>query len=105
MHIVTLRHLAEVIKQYPDAANDVKAWTAIVHAARWNNSAEVIETIKDADFVNGYVVFNVRRNSYRLVTVIHFAKQNTQGHVYVRSFLTHKQYDNPSNWDRKFGAK
>jgi hypothetical protein len=21
------------------------------------------------------------------------------GHVYIRSFLTHKEYDNQSNWD------
>jgi hypothetical protein len=45
----------------------------------------------------GEVIFNIRGNRYRLVTVIHCedneAKQ-TKGHVYVRSFLTHKEYDN-----------
>lgn len=29
---------------------------------------------KDADCVNGYVIFNIRRNRYRLVTVIQYAK-------------------------------
>ena len=64
---------------------------------------------KDADYVNGYVVFNIRRNRYRLITVIHYArtaeKRQTEGHVYIRSFLTHKEYDNPANWDRRFGTK
>ena len=105
MHIVTLRHLNDAMKQFPDAANEIEAWTRIVQTVRWRNFAEVIEMFKDADFVNGYVVFNIRQNRYRLITVIHFAKTDTQGHVYIRSFLTHKQYDNPSNWDRRFGTK
>ena len=32
-------------------------------------------------------------------------ERRTQGHVYIRSFLTHKEYDNPANWDRRFGTK
>jgi mRNA interferase HigB len=59
----------------------------------------------DADDVNGYVVFNIRRNRFMLITVIHHAKAATEGHVYIRSFLTHKEYDNPANWDRRFGTK
>ena len=30
---------------------------------------------KDADFVDGYVIFNIRHNRYRLVTVIPYAKR------------------------------
>jgi mRNA interferase HigB len=97
------------MKQYPDAASEVEAWTGIVEAVRWHNFAEVREMFQDADYVNGYVVFNIRRNRYRLITVIHYAKtteeMQTEGHVYIRSFLTHKEYDNPGNWDRRFGTK
>ena len=64
---------------------------------------------KDADPVDGYVIFNIRQNRYRLVTVVHYSKttdeKQTEGHVYIRSFLTHKEYDNRSNWDRRFGTK
>ena len=59
---------------------------------------------KDADAVEEYVVFNIRRNRYRLVTIIHYSRLRderlTEGHVYVRSFLTHKEYDNPAKWDQ-----
>ena len=52
---------------------------------------------RDADYINGYVVSNIRRNRYRLITVIHYAKttdeKRTEGHVYIRSFLTHKEYN------------
>jgi mRNA interferase HigB len=109
VHIVTRRHLSEAMEQYPDAAGEIKAWVGIVEAVRWHNFAEVRSRFKDADYVDGYVIFNLRQNRYRLITVIHYAKttQETQtdGHVYIRSFLTHKEYDNPGNWDKRFGAK
>lgn len=109
MHIVTRKHLSDAMEQYPDAASEIQAWVGIVEAVRWHNFPEVSSRFKDADYVNGYVVFNIRRNRYRLITVIHYAKttgdKRTDGHVYIRSFLTHKQYNNPSNWDKRFGTK
>jgi len=97
------------MKRYPDAANEIKAWLAIVEGVRWHNFDEVRGIFKDADNVDGYVIFDIRRNRYRLITVIHYAKttreMQTGGHVYIRSFLSHKEYDKRSNWDRRFGAK
>lgn len=109
VHIVTRKHLHEAVQQYPDAANEIKAWVVIVKGVRWHNFLEVRSAFKDADNVKGYVILNIRQNRYRLVTIIHYARttnqKRTQGHVYIRSFLTHKEYDNPANWDRRFGAK
>jgi len=109
VHIVTRRHLSEAMERYPDAANEIKAMVRIVEAVRWHNFAEVRRTFKDADYVVGYVIFNIRGNRYRLITVIHYAKTTdevkTQGHVYIRSFLTHREYNNRSNWDRRFGTQ
>lgn len=97
------------MKLHPDAAGEIEAWVAIVQAVRWHSFAQVREIFTDADFVNGYAIFNIRRNRYRLITVIHYCKtaeqKQTEGHVYIRSFLTHKEYDNPSNWDRRFGSQ
>jgi mRNA interferase HigB len=109
VHLVTRKHLREAIESNPDAANEIKAWTTIVEAVRWHNFDEVRGMFKDADFVDGYVVFNIRHNRYRLMTVIHYAKtmgeRQTQGHVYIRSFLNHKEYDNRGNWDRRYGKQ
>jgi mRNA interferase HigB len=109
VHIVALKHLSEAMESYPDAANEIKAWVGIVEAVRWHNFPEVRNTLRDADLVDGYVIFNIRDNRYRLITVIHYAKttdeKQTEGHVYIRSFLTHKEYDNRRNWDRRFGTK
>jgi mRNA interferase HigB len=109
VHIVTRKHLRKAIKGYPDAAGEIKAWVGIVEAARWQNFAEIRSICKDADLVDDYVIFNIRQNRYRLITVVNYAKttneMQTEGHVYMRSVLTHKEYDNRNNWDRRFGRK
>ena len=109
VHIVTRRHLRKAMERYPDAANEIGAWVGIVEAARWHNFTEIRSWFKDADTVDGYVIFNIRQNRYRLITVVHYAKtarrMQTEGHIYIRSFLTHKEYNNRRNWDKRFGKK
>ena len=104
MHVVTRKHLAEAEKQFPDAASEIRAWFRIAVDARWRSFVEVRQTFEDADNVDGYVIFNVRQNRYRLITIIHYAREKegrmTEGHIYIRSFLTHRQYDNRANWDK-----
>lgn len=104
MHIITEKHLNRAAEEYPDAAKEIAAWRKIAKAARWRNSVEVRQAFKDADTVKGYVIFNIRQDRYRLVTIIHNSREKdgrlTEGHVYIRSFLTHKEYDGPANWDK-----
>jgi mRNA interferase HigB len=107
VHIVTRRHLSEAIAEHPDAESEIKAWVRVVENVRWHNFAEVRSMFKDADYIDGYVVFNISRNRFRLIAVIHYAKTTdqlqTEGHIYIRSFLTHAEYVNRANWDRRFG--
>ena len=65
VHIVTRKHLSEAMQEYPDAANEIKAWVPIVEGVRWHNFAEVRLMFRDADYIDGYVVFNtsVRQDS------------------------------------------
>ncbi|MGP8173968.1 MAG: type II toxin-antitoxin system HigB family toxin [Terracidiphilus sp.] len=106
MHVVTRKHLVEAEEQYPEVAREIGAWYRIVTQARWRNFVEVRQIFKDADDVDGYVIFNIRQNRYRLVTIIHYAREKegrvTQGHIYIRAFLTHRQYDNRANWEKGF---
>src|SRR5579884_3607667 len=104
MHIITEKRLNQAAERYPDAAKELAAWRKIVKFARWRNFVEVRQVFKDADAVKEYVIFNIRRNRYCLVTIIHYSREKngrlTEGHIYVRSFLTHKEYANPANWDK-----
>ncbi len=49
-----------------------------------------------ADYVDGYTIFNVGGNRYRIVTAIHYDKQR----LHVRDVLTHAEYDRNA-WRRK----
>jgi mRNA interferase HigB len=104
MHVVTRKHLVDAEQKFPDAAKEIRAWYKIADNARWRNFTEVRQVFKDADDVDGYVIFNIRQNRYRLVTIIHYAREKdgrlTEGHIYIRSVLTHRQYDNRANWDK-----
>lgn len=104
MHIVTRKHLNAAQESYPDAMREIQAWYKIASSARWKKFIEVREVFADADDVDGYVIFNFRQNRYRLVTIIHYSRMKdgrmTDGHIYIRAFLTHKQYDNKANWDK-----
>jgi len=104
MHVVTRRHLNDAEGQYPDAAREIRAWYRIAKEVRWRNFTEVLQVFKDADTVDGYAIFNIRQNRYRLVTIIHYAREKddriTEGHIYIRSFLTHRQYDDRANWNK-----
>src|SRR5207253_9768287 len=97
------------MQEYPDAANEIKAWVVIVEGVRWHNFTEVRLLFRDADYINGYVAFNIRRNRYRLITVIHYAKttdeKRTEGQGYIRSFLTHKDDNDPRKWPRSCRAR
>src|ERR1035437_9443756 len=104
MHVVTRKHLVGAEEQYPETAREIRAWYRIASEARWRNFLEVRQVFKDADDVDGYAIFNIRQNRYRLGTVIHYSREKegrvTQGHIYIRAFLTHRQYDNRANWNK-----
>jgi len=104
MHIVTRKHLIEAEEQFPYAAKEILAWFKVAAAARWRNFAEVRQVFKDVDNVAGRVIFNIRQNRYRLIAIMHYSREKqrriTEGHIYIRSFLTHKQYNNQADWDK-----
>lgn len=53
------RHLKEASAQYPDAAKEIQVRTAIVEGIRGHNFEEVRQMFKDADSVEGYLIFNI----------------------------------------------
>ena len=53
----------------------------------------VRKTFGSADYVDGFTIFDVGGNRYRIATVIHYDKQR----LYVRRVMTHAEYDR-NNW-------
>jgi mRNA interferase HigB len=107
VRIISLKTLNEATGSYGDAEEEIRAWATVTSVCRWRSFNDVRGTFADADCVNDYTIFNFRWNRYRLITVIHYSRTDNEsandGRVYIRSFLTHKEYDNPNKWDRRYG--
>ena len=54
------------------------------------------QTFNTADYVDGFTIFDVGGNRYRIAAVIHYDKQR----IYVRAVMTHAEYDR-NNWRKK----
>jgi mRNA interferase HigB len=97
VHIVTIRRLQQASQDHREAAREIGAWIMIVKSARWRNFEQLRASFPDADDVDGFVVFNIRHNRYRLIVAVHYARvidrRLTLGHVYIGSLMTHKEYD------------
>jgi mRNA interferase HigB len=116
MHVVTGKYLKEAADRFPDAAKQIAAWRSVAKDAQWRTPDDVKVTFADTNFVGDYVVFPIHQDhvilpthqqGYRLVTTIHYSRQLdgrvAEGHIWVRSFLTHKQYENTANWEKGVG--
>ena len=93
MRIIKEMFLVEMGRKHPKAAGHLETWRKIIKAAAWRNLVEVRRTYPDTDSVKvrsgrQVLVFNVRRNDYRLIVAVHFNRQI----VYTLCFLTHAEY-------------
>ncbi|MBI3853085.1 MAG: type II toxin-antitoxin system HigB family toxin [Verrucomicrobia bacterium] len=93
MRIIKEALLVQAGQMHPPAARQLETWRKIVRAASWRNPVDVRQTYPDTDSVKvrsgrQVLVFNVRRNDYRLIVAMHFNRQI----VYMLRFLTHAEY-------------
>ena len=93
MRIITKRRLGEFTARHPEAGSALRAWHDEAVKADWRNLSDVRRTYPHADGVKVRsgrfaTVFNIKRNSYRLITAIHYDSQR----VFVMRFLTHAEY-------------
>ncbi len=66
----------------------------------WKHIEDVRQSFPHVDSVGQLTVFNVGGNNYRLIAKIVFSKAEKRiGKVYVRSVLTHAEYDK-NDWKR-----
>jgi mRNA interferase HigB len=93
MHVIAARTISEFARRHKDARTALRDWLTLVEAARWTNIDDVRRVYPHADAVKvrsgrAVIVFNIRGNTYRLITAIHF----NRGKVYTLRFLTHAEY-------------
>lgn len=89
MHIITQKRLKEFWEKYPDSQTSLEIWYNRTKVANWSNFIDLIQVFPSADQVKNLIVFNIGGNKYRLIALVDF----THKKVFIRSILTHAEYD------------
>lgn len=95
MHIITYKRIMEFVTKYPDSRASLENWYRIIKQTDYDSFSQLRQHFSDADYVEGFVVFNISGNKYRLITAIHFNRKK----VYIRDILAHAEYDK-DKWKR-----
>jgi len=93
VRIIKEAFLVAAGREHPLAARHLDVWRKLVKAATWRHWVDVQRTYPDTDAVTvrsgrRVLVFNIRRNDYRLIVAAHFNRQI----VYTLRFMTHAEY-------------
>jgi len=93
MRIIKEAFLVAAGRKHPPAARHLEVWRMTVKAAVWRNLVDVQQSYPDTDVVKvrsgrTVLIFNIRRNDYRLIAAAHFNRQI----VYTLRFMTHAEY-------------
>lgn len=90
MVIIKKTTLSDYALKHPNLTEALINWYHIVKKQDWKNFSDIKKTFNNADAAgNDRYVFNIKGNSYRLVTMIHFSTRT----IYVRFIGTHSEYD------------
>ncbi|MEC9356945.1 MAG: type II toxin-antitoxin system HigB family toxin [Pseudomonadota bacterium] len=89
MHVIAKRTLRAFWARYPDAEEPLTRWHTTLEKASPKDFAELKTSFGSADWVSGYVVFDIGGNKYRLVADIVFRSQT----VFVKHVMTHAEYN------------
>ena len=93
MRIVGRGVLEDYGVAHANARRPLMAWLAVAKQASWRTLMEVRQTYPHADYVHPYTVFNIKGNSYRLITIIKYNMQL----IGIEKCMTHPEYDK-GNW-------
>lgn len=93
MRIIKEAFLVAAGRTHPPVARHLEVWRKTVRAATWRNLVEVRKSYPDTDAVKvrsgrQVLVFNLRRNDYRLIAAAHFNRRI----IYTLRLLTHAEY-------------
>ena len=89
MDILNREAITAFTRKHPLSRKPLSCWLDIPSAAVWKRVIDVQRDFSAAKDVEGYVVFNIHGNYYRLIAVIRYERQQ----VLIHEVLTHSDYD------------
>ncbi len=96
MRVISKRPIREFCECHPESKSTLEEWFHKVSRLTATSFSELRKTFGSADYVDGYTLFDVGGNKYRIASVIHYDKQR----LYVRQVMTHAEYDR-DDWRKK----
>jgi mRNA interferase HigB len=82
--------LREFWDSYSDSEQYLKTWYDTAMRSDWKNPTDVKQTYANASILkNSRIVFNIKGNSYRLISKFNFEKQ----WIFIRFIGTHSEYN------------
>ncbi|MBL8294412.1 MAG: type II toxin-antitoxin system HigB family toxin [Bryobacterales bacterium] len=73
---------------HADATDELMRWHRAAEHSAWRNLSEVRQLFPDADQYKSLLIFNIRRNYYRLIVKVDYRARL----LMVKEFLTHDEY-------------
>jgi mRNA interferase HigB len=89
MRIINTEELKEFANQYAQARKPLIRWIDITTRSSWRDFKDVRQTFNSADYVKGFVVFDIGGNLYRLIAKVKYQDRI----VVIENIFTHKEYD------------
>lgn len=96
MRVILKKPIREFWGRHPESRPALDEWFRKVGQLAAESFPELRQSFRSADYVDGFTVFDVGGNKYRIVTVIHY----DQRRLYVRQVMTHAEYDGNA-WRKK----
>ena len=87
MHVISRKRLLEAATRHSVLSAPLDAWYRIAKKCEWRSMEELRNVISSADAVGKYVVFNIKGNTFRLISEVNFKT----GRIYIRHVLTHAE--------------
>lgn len=90
MRIINKKITTKFQSTYPDSKASLNSLLAEMEDAQWDNPNELFARYhKNADYINGKVVFDIAGSKYRLQTTVNYRRKI----VMLDRIGTHKEYD------------
>lgn len=96
MRIISKKKLRDYYSNNAQAEIPLTEWYFKMKASSAMNINELRMVFNSVDPVNGYTIFNIGGNNYRLITAIHYNKQ----YCFIRAIWTHAEYSKRSNQEK-----
>src|SRR5262249_62166409 len=88
MHVIKKKTLDAYAAQYPDTAEPLRSWRKLMERQDFRDLMAVRAVWPTADFVDPYIIFNIKGNHYRLLTIIHYRNKR----AYIQGIFSQSVY-------------